>query len=241
MPPSAGPAITPIWPATPRSASAPGTSSVGTISGVIARAAGLPTTFATPATRREPRNGQSSRCARQRHEDERDGDRDREHERAGRDRAPRQPVGDLPGREREERQRQELHQPDEAEVERVAVDRVDLPADRDREHLRREPVREERRPEKPEVADLQRGRRRCLTPRRLGSGAWPSARDDAGEARVAARAARQGAARRQRARGRSAAARRAGCSRASAPRSCATQARSSSSTATCATASRTSG
>ena len=126
--------------------------------GVIARAAGLPTTFAMPGDGGEREERPELRRARERDEDERDGDRDGEHERRGRDGAPRQPVGDLPRRKREDRQRQELHQADEAEVERVAVDRVDLPADRDREHLRREAVREERRPEKREVADLQRGR-----------------------------------------------------------------------------------
>ena len=93
----------------------------------------------------------------------------------GGDGAPRQAVGELPGRQREERQRQELHEPDEPEVERVAVDRVDLPADRDGEHLRREAVREERTP--------RGGRSRgsaareagvALTPGRLGSAAWPT-------------------------------------------------------------------
>ena len=50
-------------------------------------------------------------------------------------------------------------EPDEPEVERVVVDRVDLPADRDREHLlRRSPFESERRPEEREVADPQRGR-----------------------------------------------------------------------------------
>src|SRR5207244_3432191 len=55
-------------------------------------------------------------------------------------------------------ERQELHQADESEVERIAADRVDLPADRHGEHLRGEAVRQQRRPEKREVADLQRGR-----------------------------------------------------------------------------------
>ena len=59
-------------------------------------------------------------------------DRDREHG------APRVPVGEVTGREREQRQRHEHREPDEPEVERVAVDRVDLPADRDERHLDRE-------------------------------------------------------------------------------------------------------
>jgi hypothetical protein len=49
---------------------------------------------------------------------------------------PRQPVGQLPGRQREQRQRQELGEADQPEVERVAVDHVHLPADRDGDHLR---------------------------------------------------------------------------------------------------------
>ena len=65
-------------------------------------------------------------------------------------------VGELSRRQREDRQRHELREPDEPEVERVAVDRVHLPADRDGEHLRREPVRERRRPEQREVALLER-------------------------------------------------------------------------------------
>src|SRR5581483_10066568 len=117
-PPSAGPAITPTWPPTPRSAIAPAICSSGTISRVMARAAGFPTTLAQPATAASTRNGQS-----------------------------------------EHRQRQELHLADEPEVERVSVDRVDLPADRDREHLRREAVRHERRPEEGEVADAERRRK----------------------------------------------------------------------------------
>ena len=66
-------------------------------------------------------------------------------------------VGELACREREDRQRHEFREPDEAEVERVAVDRVDLPADRDDEHLQREAVRERGRPEQREVAQPQRG------------------------------------------------------------------------------------
>ena len=68
---------------------------------------------------------------------------------------PRDAIGELAGRQREERQRQELGEPDEPEVERAVADRVDLPADRDNHHLRREAVREQRSPEKPEAAHAE--------------------------------------------------------------------------------------
>jgi hypothetical protein len=51
---------------------------------------------------------------------------------------PRQAVGDLPGRQRKQQQRRELDEAGQAEVERLAVDRVHLPADRDGDHLTRE-------------------------------------------------------------------------------------------------------
>ena len=70
-----------------------------------------------------------------------------DHERDREDPASREPVGELARRQREQRQRDELHQPDQAEVERVAVDRVDLPADRDRDHLPAEAEHEDRDPE----------------------------------------------------------------------------------------------
>ena len=62
---------------------------------------------------------------------------------SGRDReqrAAREAVGQVPGRQGEERQRDEHRQPDEPEVERVAPHRVDLPADRDERHLDANPV-----------------------------------------------------------------------------------------------------
>ena len=86
-----------------------------------------------------------------------DGDREQhadggevEHERDGGDRPARDAVGDLAGRERQDRQRHELGEAHETEVERVAVDGVDLPPDCDRDHLRREAVRERRRPQERE-------------------------------------------------------------------------------------------
>jgi hypothetical protein len=44
-------------------------------------------------------------------------------------------VDGLPNDQRHRDDRYELHQPDQAEVERVAGHRVDLPTDRDRKHL----------------------------------------------------------------------------------------------------------
>src|SRR5262249_1535791 len=61
-------------------------------------------------------------------------------------------------REGEDRQRQELEQADQAEVERGVVDRVDLPADGDRDHLASEPQREQRDDEEREAAPVEDGR-----------------------------------------------------------------------------------
>ena len=66
--------------------------------------------------------------------------------------AARDPVGEVPGRQREDRQRRELEEADQAEVERVLVDRVDLPPDRDRDHVLGEAHAEDRRPQEREVA-----------------------------------------------------------------------------------------
>jgi len=64
-------------------------------------------------------------------------------------------IGELARREREQRQRQELRQADETEVERPVANRVDLPADCDDDHLRRESVREQRGPEERESAHTE--------------------------------------------------------------------------------------
>ena len=74
-------------------------------------------------------------------------------ERADQDELARQPVRDRAGGQREEQQRQELGEADQAEVERVPVDVVDLPADRDEHHLAPEPVRD-RRAQEPRVVAL---------------------------------------------------------------------------------------
>ena len=77
----------------------------------------------------------------------RDLDRDRDREQ----RAAREAVGEMPCRQRQERQRDEHRQPDEAEVERIAPHGVHLPADRDERHLEREARREHDAEEEDEV------------------------------------------------------------------------------------------
>jgi len=73
---------------------------------------------------------------------------------------PWQAVGELPSGQREERHGSELRQADQAEIEGAVVDRVDLPADRDRGHLHRQARAEHRRPETAEVAVQEGGRQR---------------------------------------------------------------------------------
>ena len=124
----------------------------------------------------------------------------------------------------------------------LLADRVDLPADRDGDHLRREAVRERAPPRGSAKSRIRRaGGRRCLTSAKVRLRGVAEAHEttrasSSGCASCASRRCTRAASRPSRA-----GARRAGCSRASAPRSSATRARSSSSTATSATASRTSG
>ena len=68
---------------------------------------------------------------------------------------PWQPVGDVAGREREQRQRKELGEADQAQVERALVDGVHLPPDCDGQHLSREARRENRPPVEREVPLLE--------------------------------------------------------------------------------------
>lgn len=76
-------------------------------------------------------------------------------DRGGEQEPARHPVGQLTGREGDEEQRNELGETDESEVERVAVDRVDLPTHRDADHLDGDPAREDRDEEEREVALTQ--------------------------------------------------------------------------------------
>ena len=86
------------------------------------------------------KNGQVSSAPDLRHGEQPDGDGRVDRHRDRQDGASRVPVGEMAGGKREQRERNEHREPDEPEVERVAVDLVDLPADRDERHLDRERV-----------------------------------------------------------------------------------------------------
>ena len=96
-------------------------------------------------------------CACKRDHDEHRRDRDLDGQPGRDDHSALDPVGKVASRQREDRQRHEFREPDEPEIERVAVDGVDLPTDRDDEHLERESVGERGDPEQCEVAQLERG------------------------------------------------------------------------------------
>jgi hypothetical protein len=64
----------------------------------------------------------------------------------------------VPGRQGEHEQRHELGQPDPAQVQRAAVQGVDLPADGHLEHLQANAHGQQRQPPPPEAGDAQRGR-----------------------------------------------------------------------------------
>ena len=138
-----------------RSASARVNSSSGTRVGHIERIAGFPSAAEQPLANESARNGQSelaperltasspaviaASIASETDEDE----------------LAREPVGDRAGGQGEEEQRQELGQADEAEMERVPRDLVDLPADRDEHHLAGQPVRDARAEQRRVVALAQ--------------------------------------------------------------------------------------
>jgi hypothetical protein len=73
-----------------------------------------------------------------RHGEEAEGDHCVDRYRDREDGTSRVAVREVPGGERQQRQRDEHREPDDPEVERVPVDLVDLPADRDERHLDRE-------------------------------------------------------------------------------------------------------
>ena len=132
-PPSAGPATTAPWKAIERSAIALAISSIGTSVAESARADG-PERAPVPARKREreerpelPRAGKADDGMRMLMTRSRGRARPRGH-------PPRNPVRKRAGGEASSGG-DEDDQPDQAEVERVAVDRVDLPADRDGHRL----------------------------------------------------------------------------------------------------------
>ena len=73
------------------------------------------------------------------------------------DQPPVEAIGDRAGDENEEQRRQELDQADEAEVEGIAREVVDLPADGDADHQRGEAREQPRRPEEHEAPMAKRG------------------------------------------------------------------------------------
>ncbi len=154
-PPSAGPTTVPDWNAIERHAIALGISSKGTSEGPSARAAGFAIAAETPLAAGEHEEGPELLCARNRDHEEERRDADAERERGREDEPAREPVGEMPGREREQEQRQELAEADQAEVERRVIDREDLPTDGHRDHLDAEGLRDQRDPEQQEVALLQ--------------------------------------------------------------------------------------
>ena len=72
-------------------------------------------------------------------------------DRASQDEPPGEAVGEVPRREGEDEERQELEQAHQAEVKGVATDRVDLPADRDGDHLGGQGKRKRGAPDEREV------------------------------------------------------------------------------------------
>ena len=73
------------------------------------------------------------------------------------DGAPVVTVGNRAGNEDKQQRRQELHQPDDAEIERVAGHVIDLPADRDRHDLSGEAHHEASLPIEQETAVAEGG------------------------------------------------------------------------------------
>ena len=71
-------------------------------------------------------------------------------------RPPWEPIRQVPGRQGEEWQRNEHREPDEAEIERIASNGIDLPADRDERHLDGEPRRQHDAEEEDEIAVPER-------------------------------------------------------------------------------------
>ena len=142
-PPIAGPTTAESWNAIDRCASALTRISCGTSDGVSARPAGAPIALPTPWHEREREERPDvlgvRRSSPPSSPDEHD---DVRATTITASRSPaRHAIRQVAGRQREQQQREELREPDQAEVERVLADRVDLPADRDERHLQREAPR----------------------------------------------------------------------------------------------------
>ncbi len=164
MPPTAGPATSESWNAIERWASALTRISCGTSEGVSARPAGAPIALAHPVSSASPKNGRTLPAPRNGHDEEGRGDERVDDDRERVEAPARESVGEVARRNREQKQRQELGEPDEPEVERILANRVHLPPDGDRRHRHREARGDERHPEEREVAVPERGSlRRGLT------------------------------------------------------------------------------
>ncbi len=92
---------------------------------------------------------------RDREEPERHADVDHDHEEV--EKPARDSVRELTGGQSEQRERKELREPDEPQVEWILPDGVHLPADGDRRHVHGEARCDQRNPEEREVAVAERG------------------------------------------------------------------------------------
>ena len=130
-------------------------SEFGTRFGMIACPAGIENARATPNTTITANTGQATARPgeREREQCERAEELERDAERE--DQRAVVPVRDVARGQHQQHERQELRQADEAEVERIAGDRVDLPADRDRLHLHGDRGEQPRRQEAHEVRVFQ--------------------------------------------------------------------------------------
>ena len=195
------PATTAICQPTDRSAIAPAIISVGTVSGA-ARAAPAPRS-PPPAARGGEHEVRPERPRRpDRHREQQQRDRDSITSDTAMIGPARHDVCELSRRQREQEQRHELDEADQPEVERVAVDRVDLPADRDEDHLLARPGDDVRRPEEREIALPQRRRQPLAAPAKLPTApvrlrpVTDTGHGTAGQARAPRQASRRGAPRR---------------------------------------------
>jgi hypothetical protein len=118
----------------------------GTRFGMIAWPAGIENARAMPKTTITANTGQTTRGRERERKQcqraeklERDAQRENAHAVV--------PVRDVPGGQDKQHERQELRETDESEVERIARDRIHLPADRDGLHLHRDRCEQPRREE----------------------------------------------------------------------------------------------
>ena len=163
----------PAWLAIERSVIALCSRSTLTSVGGIARAAGHPSAIATPAPTASARYGHTSVVP-----DELTSARPTPMHAASssepakiRRRGAR--SASCPGGQRQHEQRHELGQPDPAQIERAAVQRVDLPADHHLEHLEADAHPEQGQPPQSEIALLER------RPDRLKASPRPRSSDSA--------------------------------------------------------------